>query len=102
MRRQRAAAGTETAERFACVASCCLLPIWLLLCRFHAASTLPASPTVPCHPLALLRASADSVPTSEELKQMAKDFHYDGNLALPMLGVAAVLTWLASVFPGHA
>ncbi|PSC76699.1 pyruvate dehydrogenase [Micractinium conductrix] len=43
-----------------------------------------------------------SVPTSEELKQMAKDFHYDGNLALPMLGVAAVLTWLASVFPGHA
>jgi len=43
-----------------------------------------------------------SLPTSDELKQWAKDFEYNGNLALPLLGIAAVLTWLASVFPGHA
>lgn len=43
-----------------------------------------------------------TLPTSEELRQKAKDFQYDGNLALPMLGIAAVLCLLASVFPGHA
>lgn len=39
---------------------------------------------------------------SDELKQALKQFDYKGNLVLPMAAVGALLTWLASIFPGHA